>query len=389
MNLSKTIRPLAAISMVAMLFSAQLIQTGCKSSVKAKADSASITQAPFGKTPDGVAVSLFTLKNAKGNSVTITNYGGIVTAINVPGKDGKLANVVLGFDSLSGYFSPEYVKASPHFGALIGRYGNRIAGGKFSIDGTAFTLAQNDGKNHLHGGVKGYDKVVWTPEIITDSLGKALQLTYQSKDGEEGYPGNLNVKVIYRFTDNNDLEISYEAETDKTTPVNLTNHSYFNLAGQGDILKHMLTLNADAYTPVDATLIPTGEIAKVAGTPFDFTSPKAIGERIDQVTGGYDHNFVLTNASDTLHLAATVVDPSSGRKLEVLTTEPGIQFYTGNFLDGTLKVSGGWQAQKHYGFCLETQHFPDSPNKPQFPSTLLNPGKKYVTKTIYRFSVEK
>jgi aldose 1-epimerase len=389
MNLSKMIRPLAAISVVSMLFSAQLVQTGCSSTSKTKADSASVSQVPFGKTPDGIAVSLFTLKNAKGNSVTITNYGGIVTSVNVPGKDGKLANVVLGFDSLSGYFSPEYFKSSPHFGALIGRYGNRIAGGKFSIDGASFILAQNDGKNHLHGGVKGYDKVVWTPEIISDSLGKALKLTYLSKDGEEGYPGNLNVKVIYRFTDNNDLEITYEAETDKTTPVNLTNHSYFNLAGQGDVLKHVLTLKADAYTPVDATLIPTGEIAKVAGTPFDFTSPKAIGERIDQVTGGYDHNFVLTNASDTLHLAATVVDPVSGRKLEVLTTEPGIQFYTGNFLDGTLKVSGGWQAQKHYGFCLETQHFPDSPNKPQFPSTLLNPGKKYVTKTIYRFSVEK
>jgi len=385
-------KSLTATVVVASLAVFQLTQVGCSSNKAPQKDSLSITQASFGKTPSGQEVSLFTLKNTKGAFVTITNYGGIVTSINVPDKAGKIGNVVLGFDSLSGYTNEAYTKACPFFGALIGRYGNRIALGKFSIDGTEYKLATNNGVNHLHGGVKGFDKVVWTPEIVSDSTSKSLKLTYLSVDGEEGYPGNLKVTVVYSFNDNNELKIQYSAETDKPTVLNLTNHSYFNLAGagSGDILNHVVTINADGYTPVDAGLIPTGVIAPVASTPFDFTKPIKIGAHLKEVPGipvGYDHNFVLSS-KDAVKTAAVVTDSVSGRKLEVLTTEIGVQFYTGNFLDGSITVAGNNKANQYAAFCLETQHFPNSPNQASFPSTLLKPGEKLNSTTTYRFSVQ-
>lgn len=388
----KIVKPLAAFSMLASLAVFQLVQVGCSSTKAPQTDSLSISQAPFGKTPSGQEVSLFTLKNSKGAFVTITNYGGIVTSINVPDKAGKIGNIVLGFDSLTGYTQEAYTKACPYFGAIIGRYGNRIALGKFSIDGTEFKLATNNGPNHLHGGVKGFDKVVWTPEVISDSTGKSLKLSYLSVDGEEGYPGNLKVTVTYSFNDNNELKIQYAAETDKSTVLNLTNHSYFNLAGvgSGDILNHVMTINADGYTPVDAGLIPTGVIAPVAASPFDFTKPTKIGAHIKEVPGipvGYDHNFVLSS-KDAVKVAAVVTDSVSGRKMEVLTTEIGVQFYTGNFLNGSITTSGSHKANQYAAFCLETQHFPNSPNQASFPTTLLKPGEKYNSTTTYRFSVQ-
>jgi aldose 1-epimerase len=347
----------------------------------APAVSTSITKQNFGEV-DGKPVFLYTLSNKNGEEVKITNYGGTLTSWTAPDKNGRKSSIVLGFDSLSGYLA-----RPPYFGALIGRYGNRIANGRFKIDTATYTLARNNGKNHLHGGLKGFDKVVWdaTP---SDSL-PALTLNYVSKDAEEGYPGNLKVTVQYSLTDDNELTIEYNAETDKTTPVNLTNHSYFNLTGDvnNNILNHVLMINADSYTPVDTSLIPTGEIKAVKGTPFDFTTPVAIGARIDAVKGGYDHNFVLKSKDGALNLVATVTDSLSGRKLEVFTTEPGLQFYTGNFLDGSFKTSDGKSIQQHAAFCLETQHFPDSPNQPKFPSTLLKPGEKYHTITKYKLSV--
>ncbi|MBD2724646.1 aldose epimerase family protein [Hymenobacter armeniacus] len=348
------------------------------------------TSASFGKTTDGTEVQLFTLANASGVKATITNYGGILTSLLVPDKDGKLGDVILGFDNVSGYQSPEYQKAGPYFGALIGRYGNRIKGGKFTLDGKEYTLAKNNGPNSLHGGLKGFDKVIWQAEPASSADGQSLKLSYVSKDGEEGYPGNLNVTVVYTLTNDNALRIDYTATTDKATPINLTNHAYFNLnhgAGK-DILGHEVTLPADRYTVVDATLIPTGELRPVKGTPFDFTTPHAIGERIAQVPGGYDHNWVLNTATGS-HAAATVYEPTTGRTLEVTTDEPGIQFYTGNFLDGTLKGKGGTVYGKHAGFCLETQHFPDSPNQPKFPNTILKPGETYHTVSTYKFGVRK
>ncbi|GGF05613.1 aldose epimerase family protein [Hymenobacter cavernae] len=350
------------------------------------------TSASFGKTTDGQEVQLYTLTNAHGLKATITNYGGTVTSLLVPDKQGKLGNIVLGFDNVSGYQSPAFVKAGPYFGALIGRYGNRIKGGKFTVDGKEYTLAKNNGPNTLHGGLKGYDKVVWQAEPGSSSDGQTLKLTYLSKDGEEGFPGNLNVTVVYTLTNNDELKIDYAATTDKATPVNLTNHSYFNLGyGQDkDVLSHEVTLPADRYTVVDKDLIPTGELKPVKGTPFDFTTAHTIGERIAQVPGGYDHNWVLNNAGGNgLHLAATVYEPTSGRTLETMTTEPGVQFYTGNFLDGSLKGTGDVTYGKHYGFCLETQHFPDSPNQPTFPSTILKPGDTLHSTTVYRFGVRK
>ncbi len=340
-----------------------------------------ITKENFGEV-DGKPVFLYTLHNKNGIEVSISNYGGTVTKWMAPDKNGKKSSIVLGFDSLSGYLAKP-----PYFGALIGRYGNRIAKGKFKIDTSTYTLATNNGKNHLHGGLKGFDKVVWDASSV-DSV-PALTLNYTSKDGEEGYPGNLKVTVLYTLTDENELSIEYNAETDKTTPVNLTNHSYFNLTGDvnNNILNHVLMIKADYYTPVDTTLIPTGEIKAVKGTPFDFTVPTAIGSRISAVKGGYDHNFVLNNKDASLNLVATVTDSISGRKLEVFTTEPGLQFYTGNFLDGSIKTSDGKPIQQHAAFCLETQHFPDSPNQPKFPSTLLKPGEKYHTVTKYKLSV--
>jgi aldose 1-epimerase len=347
--------------------------------------------APFGKTTDGTEVQLFTLRNTSGAQATITNFGGILTSLMVPDKDGKMGDVVLGFDNVSGYQSAEYLKSGPYFGALIGRYGNRIKGGKFTLDGQTYTLAKNNGPNTLHGGKVGYDKVIWQAEPGTSADGQSLKLTYLSKDGEEGYPGNLNVTVVYTLTNDNALKIDYTATTDKATPLNLTNHAYFNLnhgAGK-DILGHEVTIPADRYTVVDATLIPTGELRPVKGTPFDFTTPHAIGARIAQVPGGYDHNWVLNNAASKMHAAATVYEPVSGRTMEVTTDEPGIQFYTGNFLDGTLTGKGGTTYGKHAGFCLETQHFPDSPNQPTFPNTVLKPGETFRSTSVYKFGVRK
>ena len=320
--------------------------------------------------------------------VKISNYGGKITSWLAPDKAGKTDDIVLGFDS-----AKKYTPAVPYFGAIIGRYGNRIALGKFSIDGVAYQLPTNNGKNSLHGGNKGFDKVVWTAEPTVDTV-SALTLTYLSKDGEEGYPGNLKVTVKYTLTDADELKIDYTATTDKATVVNLTNHSYFNLTGNVDntVLDHEVQILADRYTPVDTALIPTGELKAVKGTPFDFTQPTKIGAHLNEVPGkpvGYDHNYVLNVAEPTLHQAAVVYEPTSGRQLEVLTTEPGIQFYTGNFLDGTLKTDAGKPIKQHTAFCLETQHFPDSPNEAAFPSTLLRPGQTYKTTTIYKISARK
>ncbi|MCB2409678.1 aldose epimerase family protein [Hymenobacter lucidus] len=350
------------------------------------------TTTSFGTTHDGTAVQLYTLTNAHGLQVSITNYGGTITSLLVPDKDGKLSDIVLGFDNVSGYQSPEYLKSGPYFGALIGRYGNRIAKGKFTLDGKQYTLATNNGPNHLHGGQKGFDKVVWQAEPGTSADGQTLTLSYLSKDGEEGYPGNLNVMVVYTLTNDDALKIDYSATTDKATPVNLTNHAYFNLSlGQSDdVLEHEVTLHASRYTVVDDTLIPTGELRPVPGSPFDFTRPHHIGERIEQVPGGYDHNWVLNPGSgDGAHPAALVYDFASGRTLTVTTTEPGVQFYTGNFLDGTLQGKDGITYGKHAGFCLETQHFPDSPNHADFPGTILHPGTPLQSTTVYAFGVRK
>ena len=343
----------------------------------------------FGKTKGGEAVQLFTLTNAKGMEVSITNYGGIIVSLKAPDRSGKLADVVLGFDSLDGYLSDP---PPPYFGALIGRYGNRIGGARFKLNGVEYTLPKNNGENCLHGGKRGFDKVVW--RAAPGAGGHSLSLTYVSKDGEEGFPGNLTAEVTYTLSDNNELGIDYGATTDKDTVVNLTNHSYFNLAGQGegDILGHQLMIAADQFTPIDQGLIPTGELRNVQGTPFDFRQPRAIGERIDapdeqlKFGKGYDHNFVLNRAGKGPELAARVTDPKSGRVMEVLTTEPGVQFYSGNFLDGSIRGKGGKVYARRYGLCLETQHFPDSPNKPAFPSTVLKPGAQYRTTTTYRFS---
>jgi aldose 1-epimerase len=344
-------------------------------------------KAAFGKMPDGQAIELYTLTNRSGMKVTITNYGGRVVSLLVPDRAGKVADVVLGFDDLSGYLDQ-----NPYFGALVGRYANRIANGEFALDGVEYHVPKNDGPNALHGGIRGFDKKVWTARDISKE-NPSLELTYLSKDGEEGYPGNLSVRVIYTLTDNNEVQIDYTATTDKDTVLNLTNHSYFNLAGQGngDILNHQLMINADRFTPINPTLIPTGELRPVGGTPFDFRKPAAIGVRINddneqlKFGKGYDHNFVLNHQGAGLVLAARVTDPESGRVMEVLTTQPGVQLYTGNFLDGTIHGKGG----KVYGYrsalCLETQHFPNSPNQPNFPSAELKPGQTFHEMTIYKF----
>ena len=349
------------------------------------------TSASFGKTPDGTEVQLFTLTNKQGAKAAITNYGGTLVSLMVPDKDGKMGDVVLGFDNVDGYAGPAFRKANPYIGALIGRYGNRIKNGKFTIDGKAYQVGVNNGPNSLHGGKVGFDQKIWEAQPGTSSDGSTLTLKYLSKDGEEGYPGNLQVTVVYTLTDNNALKIDYTATTDKATPVNLTNHAYFNLSHgvSKDILAHEVTLPADRYTVVDATLIPTGELKPVKGTPFDFTTPHAIGERIAQVPGGYDHNWVLNGSGEGQHAAATVYDPASGRTLEVTTDQPGIQFYTGNFLDGSLKGKGGTVYGLHGGFCLETQHFPDSPNQSKFPNTILKPGETLHSTSVYTFGVRK
>ncbi|WP_460919164.1 aldose epimerase family protein [Pontibacter brevis] len=346
-----------------------------------------IKQEPFGTTPEGEEATLYTLTNANGMQVQITNYGATITSVLVPDREGEMGDVVLGFDSLGGYFTPEYVKSGPYFGAIVGRYGNRIAKGRFTLNGEEYQLATNNGENHLHGGNKGFDKVMWEAEPLQGQ--NSVRFTYVSPDGEEGYPGKLTSAVTYTLTNDNEIRIDYQATTDKATPVNLTNHSYFNLAaGEAeDALGHVVTLNADKYTVVDESLIPTGELRNVEGTVMDFREPQTIGARVNQVEGGgYDHNYVLNGEKGEMKKAATVYEPTSGRVMEVFTTEPGIQFYSGNFLDGTITGSGNQTYKKHYGFALETQHFPDSPNQPEFPSTILEPGETYESTTVYKFS---
>lgn len=353
----------------------------------------SVTRTPFGTTPAGEPVELFTLTNAKGIEIRAISYGGIILSLKAPDRNGVLEDVVLGYDNLDGY-----LEDTPYFGALIGRYGNRIADARFSLDGATFELDANDGANSLHGGFRGFDKQVWEGSPTTTSEGAGVVFTRVSPDGEGGYPGNLRVQVSYTLTDADELVVDYLATTDRATPINLTQHSYFNLAGHGngDILGHRLTLAASRFTPVDETLIPTGESAPVEGTPFDFRSPHAIGERIAvedlQIGfgGGYDHNFVLDRegaAEGELVLAARVEEPSSGRVMEIRTTEPGVQFYSGNFLDGTLTGKSGHVYGHRAGFCLETQHFPDSPNHPGFPSTILRPDSEYRSRTVFSFGV--
>ncbi len=350
-----------------------------------------ITTRPFGFI-NGQPVVLYTLTNSKGISADITNYGARVAALRVPGRSGIFADIVLGFDTLDGY-----LKENPYFGAIVGRYGNRIAKGQFKLDGKPYTLARNNGQNSLHGGTKGFDKQVWAARDISTPDSPALELSYLSKDGEEGYPGNLSAKVTYTLSNDNELKIEYAASTDKDTVVNLTNHSYFNLAGQGngDILGHELMIEADKFTPVNAGLIPTGQLRNVAGTPFDFRQSTPVGKRMNdndaqlKLGGGYDHNFVLSHPAGQIGLAARVTEPVSGRVLEVRTVEPGVQFYTGNFLDGTITGKGGKVYNKHAALCLETQHFPDSPNQPGFPSTVVKPGAPYASVTIWKFSVNK
>jgi aldose 1-epimerase len=346
---------------------------------KAPATKPGITKTDWGE-HDGKKVYLYTLVNDKGTEVTITNYGGTVTSFVIPDKNGNRSSIIIGFDSLQ-----PYLQKPPYFGALIGRYANRIGDAKFTLDGATYQLAANDGKNTLHGGLKGFDKVVWDASIPSDSI-PSLNLKYLSKDGEEGYPGNLTVAVQYTLTNDNELKIEYNAETDKATPVNLTNHSYFNLSGDVNniILNETLMIDADNYTPVDSTLIPTGEIKPVKGTPFDFTTAKKIGRDFDSVKGGYDHNWVLNKKDASLQKVAELSDSISGRSLEVYTTQPGLQFYTGNFLDGKFINRDGKPLKLHSALCLETQHFPDSPNKPGFPSTILRPGEKYHELTIYK-----
>jgi len=334
-------------------------------------------------------VDLYTLRNAKGVEARITNYGGIVVSLKVPDKQGTLGDVVLGYDTLA-----EYIKESPYFGCLVGRYGNRIAKGKFTLDGKEYQLAVNNGPNHLHGGIKGFDKVVWEARPIQNQPEPSLELNYLSQDGEEGFPGNLQVKAVYTLTNDNALRLDYTATTDKETVVNLTQHSYFNLAGKGDVLGHEVMINAERFTPVDSDLIPTGELKPVQGTPFDFNQPTTISARINQdheqlkFGNGYDHNWVINKPAGELGLMARVHEPTSGRVLEVLCTEPGLQFYTGNFLDGKLKGKGGWVYQFRNGFCMEPQHYPDSPNQSSFPSVVLKPGQTYKNTIIYRFSVK-
>ena len=349
-----------------------------------------IIHAPFGTTPDGQAVTVFTLSNAHHMEVRVMTYGGIILSIKVPDRDDKIDDVVLGYDSLA-----DYVRGSPYFGAIVGRYGNRIGKAHFALDGKDYLLAANNGPNALHGGLKGFDKVVWQARTLQNDTGVGLVLRHTSPDGDQGYPGTLVAQVTYILTDSNQLIVEYHATTDKATPVNLTNHTYFNLAGagKGNILGHILTLDADRMTPVDSMLIPLGTITPVAGTPFDFRKPTPIGARIDNKdkqlknAGGYDHNMVINRTGPGLVHFAHVVEPTSGRTLDVSTTEPGVQFYTGNFLDGSNSGKNGIPYMKHFGFCLETQHFPDSPNRANFPSTILRPGATYDSQTIFAFGV--
>lgn len=347
-----------------------------------------IKREPFGKMPDGTPVELFTLTNKNGMSARITNYGGVVTALEIPDRNGNLTDVVLGFNSLE-----KYIEKSPHFGCLVGRYGNRIAKGKFKLDGKEYSLAVNNGPNHLHGGKVGFDKRVWEPEIIEKENAVGLQLHYYSPDGEEGYPGNLDVLATYWLTDENELKLEFKAITDKKTILNLTHHSYFNLKGQGEgtILDHLVKFNADSIVPIDSTSIPLGGLMAVEGTPFDFRDFKPIGKDINAenqqiINGsGYDHSFVIKGNYGELRLACTIKEPVSGRSMEVWTTEPAVQFYTSNFLDSSITGKNGKTYPERSAFCLEAQHFPDSPNHPEFPSTVLNPGETFHEMTVYKF----
>jgi aldose 1-epimerase len=365
------------------------ILAGCATSENSENSSASIEKQPFGTAPTGEPVDIYTLRNSKGAEARIMTYGGIVVSLKMSDKDGHYGDVVLGYDNLD-----SYVKNSPYFGALIGRYGNRIGGGKFTLDGVTYQLATNNGPNCLHGGLKGFDKRVWTAKAHMSADGPQLVLHYLSKDGEENFPGNLKVKAVWTLTEDNALKLEYTATTDKDTVVNLTHHGYFNLAGKGDILGHVVMMPADKFTPVDATLIPTGELKSVEGTPFDFRMPTAIGARIGQEDeqlkfgGGYDHNWVINKTLGDLTLMARVTEPTTGRVMEVWSTEPGLQFYSGNFLDGTITGKNGWVYEHRDAFCMEPQHFPDSPNKPQFPTTELKPGEVYHNVIMYKFSTQ-
>lgn len=370
-----------------------LVLPGHAMSQQSTASSLSVSRAPFGTLPppDGRAVELFTLTNAHGIEVRAMTYGAIITGILTPDRRGRRDDIVLGFDSLAGYLGG----GSPYFGAIVGRYANRIAGGHFTLDGTTYTLARNNGPNSLHGGQRGFDKVLWSAEPVRSDSAVGVRFRYTSPDGEEGYPGTLQVEVTYTLTAHDELIVDYQATTDKATPVNLSQHTYWNLhgQGQGNILDHVLTLDASRYTPVDSTLIPTGDIAPVAGTPFDFRTPTAVGARIDAANEqlrfghGYDHNWVIDHRRPgTLAPAARLADPVSGRALDIRTTEPGVQFYTGNFLDGTIKGKDGRMYGHRGALCLETQHFPDSPNHATFPSTILRPGQRYQSRTVVTFS---
>lgn len=355
-----------------------------------KEATATIESAPFGTLPDGGEVTAYTLKNANGITMKVITYGGIVTSLEIPDKSGKFEDVVLGFDNLE-----DYLQESPYFGALIGRFGNRIANAKFSLDSTEYTLANNDGANHLHGGVKGFDKVNWTAKPVDVENGVALQLTYLSPDMEEGYPGNLTAKVLYTLNNNNEWRVDYEATTDRKTVVNLTQHTYFNFSALREgILNHELVLNANRFLPVDSTLIPTGELRLVEGTPFDFTNAKPIGKNINDENQqlayglGFDHCWVLNEADKEMNFAASLYEPKSGRFMEIYTEEPAIQFYSGNFLDGKLKGKNEKLYNHRTGLCLETQHYPDAPNQPEFPSVVLAPDQAYKTSTVMRFSTK-
>lgn len=364
--------------------------SGCNSNQQSSTMSLSITKEPFGQLADGKKADLYTLTNANGMVAKITNYGGIITHLTAPDKDGKWEDVVLGFDDLASYEA-----GHPFFGAMVGRYGNRIAKGKFTLDGTTYSLAINNGPNALHGGLVGFDKAIWAVEEVKSDSTVGLRLTHVSPDGDEGYPGKLDLVVTYTLANDNSIKIDYEATTDKPTVINLTNHTYFNLTGlKRDILSHELTLDSDSIVPVSTELIPTGELRAVSGTPFDFTNPRVVGKSIDDTTdiqikngGGYDHCWVINGGGESLKKFATLHDPESGRSMEAFTTEPGVQIYTANFLDGKLKGKGVTYTRR-YGICLETQHYPDSPNQPQFPSVVLRPGEKYETSTIYKFSAK-
>ena len=376
--------------LAATLLGAALVVAGCATNSSTESSAASgITQEPFGTAPDGAPVTIYTLRNANGMQARILNYGGIIQSLKVPDKNGKFDDVVFGYDDLD-----SYVTNSPYFGALIGRYGNRIAHGRFTLDGTTYQLATNNGVNSLHGGVRGFDKVIWQVTPGVSDLGETLTLTYTSHDGEEGYPGTLKVKAVYTLTKDNSIRLDYTATDDKDTVVNLTQHSYFNLAGHGDILSHVVYLNADKFTPVDSTLITTGELRPVDGTPFDFRTPTTIGARIGQddeqlkFGNGYDHNWVINHPMGELGLDARVTEPTSGRVMEVWSTEPGLQFYSGNFLDGSNVGKGGQVYQFRNAFAMEPQHYPDSPNHDNFPSVVLHPGETYQNTIVYHFATQ-